>query len=75
MQCFRGRLVWPRLGLAMRLRIYAVHADDAHMRIHVKILMRISHIQRQKRQQQQFLILMYVLKMDLAVESASHQYE
>ena len=45
------------LGLAIQLRIHAVHADEAHicasMRIaaHVKILMCISHIQRQKNQQ------------------------
>ena len=66
-----------KLGLAMRLRIHAVHADDAH----VKILMRISHIQRQKKTIIPWLIppaiyaVMHVLDLDLAVERASHQCE
>ena len=38
--------VRSQIGLAMRSRIHAVHADDAQM----KILMRISRILRQKRQ-------------------------
>ena len=39
------------LGMGMRMRIHAVHADDADMRIAMrmlKILMRISRIQRKK---------------------------
>ena len=60
------------LGLAMRLRIHAIH---------VKILMRISRIQRQKKTIIPCLIppsiyaLMHVLDLDLAVEWASHQCE
>ena len=42
---------------------------------HVKILMCISRIQRQKGQQFLISAIMYVLELDLAVESASHQYE
>ena len=63
--------------MAMRLRIHAVNADDAH----VKILMRISRIQRQKKTIIPCLIppsiyaVMHVLDLDLAVEWASHQCE
>ena len=48
---------------------------------HVKILMRINHKQRQKKTIIPYLIspsiyaVMHVLELDLAVESASHQYE
>ena len=42
------------LGMGMQMRIHAVHADDAHIcgyahrDVHVKILMRISRIEKKK---------------------------
>ena len=77
--------VYP-LELAMRLRIHAVHADDLHMRIHAhrctceNIDAHQPHTKAKKTTIPHLIspsiyAEMHVLELDLAVESASHQYE
>ena len=74
------------LGMAMRLRIHAVHADDAHMRIHAhrcaceNLDAHQPHIKAKKTTIPHLIspsiyAVMHVLELDLAVELASHQYE
>ena len=69
------------VGLAMRLRIHAVHADHPHMRCACKNLDAHQPHTGAKYTAFPHLIppsiygVMYVLELDLAVESASHQYE
>ena len=74
------------LGLAMRLRIHAVHADDAHMRIHAhrcaceNLDAHQPHTKAKKTTIPHLISpsiypVMHVLELDLAVELASHQYE
>ena len=70
----------------MRLRIHAVHADDAHMRIHAhrcaceNLDAHQPHTEAKKTTilhltPPSIHAVMHVLELDLAVESASRQYE
>ena len=70
----------------MWLRIHEVHADDAHMRIHAHRCAcenLDAHQPHTKAKMTKSLHLippsiyavMHVLELDLAIESASHQYE
>ena len=67
------------LGMAMRLRIHAVHADDAH-RCAWENLVHQPHTKAKKTTilhltPPSIHAVMHVLELDLAVESASRQYE
>ena len=70
----------------MRLRIHAVHADDAHMRISAHRCACENFDAHQPHTEAKKTIIpclippsiyavMHVLDLDLAVELASHQYE
>ena len=79
-------LTYTKIGLAMRLRIHAVHADDPHMRICASRCACKNLDAHQPHTGAKYTTfphlippsiygVMYVLELDLAVESASHQYE